>query len=154
MIGLFKAPPAIAYLASLIAVADANTYIALVMGAVALIFGPRALRIRDLKARNEELNKALVEGHTIGKTHEERKTQLEADLRGAQERANLAEARARALLAEAAEWHKLYDERAAGASLQEVRDVLIQVIERGDKRHAETIDLIRQLASERAVTHP
>lgn len=137
---------------ALVGLVDSQPY--LVVGAfiLTLIFGWRAFKVRDFTTEIQSLKAALNTAEIVKKTDDERRAQLEDELRGAQERANVHEELAKTLRMEIAEWRKRYDERAAGTSLAEVQAVLIDMARNQDHRHEQMLDLFARLAGEKSVT--
>lgn len=141
-----------ATLAVLLAALDTQPYVMGVGLVLAYLAARRMLKVRDFQTEISGLKSANATAQIIKQTDDERKTQLEDQLRGAQERANVAEKLVESLREELREWRGRYDEKAAGTSLAEVREVLMQIAENQDKRHEQLMDLMARLAGEKSVT--
>lgn len=135
----------------LLAAIDIQPYLTVGGILLALVLGWRAFKVRDFSGEIQGLKSALNTAEVVKKTDDERRVQLEEQLRGAQERANVAEKLVEALQEELREWRKRYDEKAAGTSLQEVQGVLIKMAQNQDKRHQEMMQLMARLAGEKSV---
>jgi hypothetical protein len=88
---IYLKPLVPAVVTSLVAVVDAQPYLMLGALVLAIVGGWRALRVRDFNSEIQGLKAALNTAEIVKKTDDERRGQLEEQLRGAQERANVAE---------------------------------------------------------------
>jgi hypothetical protein len=141
--------PAIAVMGSwLIASVEAQPLLVLGAFVLTLIFGWRAFRVRDFTAEISGLRASIDTHETIKRGDDELIKQLREQLTGAQARANAAEANE-------AKWKAAHDALkpySAGPAFERLETVIEGLAVSMDTRHAETIDLIRRLAGERAVT--
>ena len=118
-------------------------------------FGPRYLKVREMQAQLAAKDQAISTNEQSIDALERRVQVLEEELRGAQERGNIAEERAHTAEKQEREWKARYDEQArytAGPAFEKLSAVIAAFAGDMDKRHEETIHLIRQLAGEKAVT--
>lgn len=147
MTGMLK--PAVAAISAWsLATIDIQPYLTAGGIVLALALGWRAFKVRDFSGEIDGLKSALNTAEVVKKTDDERRIQLEEQLSGASKRADVAEELVKSMREEVREWRARYDERAAGASLSEVKEILAEMAKQQQKRDQQndrTFEEMREL---------